>query len=85
MKRVVSAVLLAGVLGCSAGPAFAVPDEYDDSQSNPLRVAAYFVYTVGVALEWAIYRPLHYLVSRPSVEPIFGHTTPHYEVGTYSN
>ena len=28
-------------------PSIAAPDEYDDSQSNPFRVAAYLLYPAG--------------------------------------
>jgi len=73
MKRVIVAGVLAVTLALSAGPAAAVPDEYDDSQSQPLRVAAYLIYPVGYALEWLIFRPFHYVVSRPYLEPVFGH------------
>jgi len=41
----------------------AAPDEYDDSQSNPLRVTAYLFYPVGWLAEWTIFRPFHFLVS----------------------
>lgn len=75
MKRLIAGAALTLVLSFSAGPAAAVPDDYDDTQSYPLRVAAYLVYPVGYALEWAIFRPFHYLVSRPELEPVFGHRT----------
>jgi hypothetical protein len=48
-------------------------DRYDDSQSHPLRVVAYFVHPVGYALEWMIFRPLHWVVAQPNLEAIFGH------------
>ena len=48
-------------------------DDYDDSQSYPLRVVAYLVYPVGYAAEWIIFRPLHRLVSLPALAPVFGH------------
>jgi hypothetical protein len=83
MKRFIAVGLLAMVLAFTAGTALAAPDEYDDMQSYPLRVAAYLVYPIGYAAEWLIFRPFHYLVSRPSLEPVFGHT-PHHEVGNYS-
>ena len=82
MKRLIAAGLLAMVLALSAGPALAVPDEYDDSQSYPLRVAAYLVYPIGFTAEWLIFRPFHYVVSRPYFETVFGHRS-HEEVGTY--
>jgi outer membrane protein OmpA-like peptidoglycan-associated protein len=52
-------------------------DEYDDSQSNPLRVAAYLLYPVGWLAEWTIFRPFHFLVSATAPqEAFFGHN-PH--------
>ena len=82
MKRFIAGAALTIVLSLAAGPATAAPDDYDDTQSNPLRVAAYLVYPVGYALEWAIFRPFHYLVSRPALEPWFGHR-PHGEYRAY--
>ncbi len=53
---------------------YARADEYDDSQSNPLRVTAYLAHPVGVLLEWVLFRPLHFLVSStPEAEYVFGH------------
>lgn len=51
-------------------------DAYDDSQAHPLRLAAYAVHPVGFALEWLVTRPIHFLVSQPRLERVFGHT-PH--------
>ena len=82
MKRFIAAGLLAMVLGFTAGPAAASPDAYDDSQSYPLRVAAYLIYPIGFTAEWLVFRPLHYVVSRPYLEPVFGHVS-HEEVGSY--
>jgi hypothetical protein len=48
-------------------------DAYDDSQSHPLRLIAYAVYPVGVATEWLLTRPIHFLVSQPQLEHLFGH------------
>ena len=51
-------------------------DEYDDSQSNPLRVLGYIAYPAGLLAEWAIFRPFHALVSTTKEqEYIFGHRT----------
>ena len=82
MKRLFAVAVLAVILTSVALPARARPDEYDDSQSEPLRVAAYLVYPVGYAMEWLIFRPLHWVVSRPQLEKVFGHR-PHQEVGSY--
>ena len=77
MKRLIASVSLVAVLGLY-GSALAMPkDEYDDSQSNPLRIAAYLLNPVGVGLEYVLFRPFHALVSaNDTTEKIFGHT-PH--------
>jgi outer membrane protein OmpA-like peptidoglycan-associated protein len=55
-------------------PVLAHPDAYDDSQSHPLRVAAYLVHPIGFLAEWLIYRPFHLLVSGTEPqEAFFGH------------
>ena len=51
-------------------------DAYDDSQSHPLRLAAYAAYPIGFVVEWMVMRPLHFMVSNPQGERMFGHT-PH--------
>lgn len=52
----------------------AAPDEYDDSQSNPLRVAAYLLHPIGWLTEWIVFRPFHFLVSATEPqEAFFGH------------
>jgi hypothetical protein len=58
---------------------FAKPvDAYDDSQSHPFRIIGYIVHPVGYALEWAIFRPIHWFVAQPSLVKVFGHV-PHDE------
>lgn len=55
-------------------PSSAAPDEYDDSQSHPLRVIAYLIYPAAFIAEWTIFRPLHFLVSSTEpLEALFGH------------
>lgn len=58
-------------------------DTYDDSESNPLRLAAYAVHPVGVALEWLLMRPIHFVVSQPELEPVFGHVPHENPFGSY--
>jgi OOP family OmpA-OmpF porin len=66
------ALLLASNLNIKA--ASAAPDEYDDSQSNPLRIAAYLLYPIGWLAEWTVFRPFHFLVSATEPqEAFFGH------------
>lgn len=55
-------------------PASAAPDEYDDSQSHPLRIVAYLLHPAAWLVEWAVFRPFHALVSaNEPMEVIFGH------------
>jgi outer membrane protein OmpA-like peptidoglycan-associated protein len=54
----------------------AAADEYDDSQSHPLRIAAYLLHPVAFLVEWTVFRPFHFLVSATeSQEAFFGHTS----------
>jgi len=57
-------------------------DAYDDSQSHPLRLVAYLLNPVGFATEWLIMRPIHFAVSQPQLERVFGHT-PHEDPFSY--
>ncbi|MFQ5681688.1 MAG: OmpA family protein [Candidatus Binatia bacterium] len=55
-------------------PDRALADEYDDSQSHPLRIIAYVLHPFGVLAEWVVARPLHSLVSaNKDLEYVFGH------------
>jgi outer membrane protein OmpA-like peptidoglycan-associated protein len=73
-----TAKLLATGLICSVmastQPSHAEWDSYDDSQSNPLRVAAYLLHPIGWLAEWTIFRPFHLIVSTTEPqEAFFGH------------
>jgi len=74
VKRLVVTLALAALIG-APGMARA-HDAYDDSESHPLRLAAYALHPVGWMMEWLFMRPLHFVVSNPRLEPIFGHV-PH--------
>jgi hypothetical protein len=76
----VCALVWALVLGPSPARAH---DAYDDSQSHPLRIAAYAIHPVGFALEWLVTRPLHFVASEPRLEPIFGHRPHEHPFGVY--
>ena len=75
MTRSLFALALAVVL-LGAPSAARAHDAYDDSESNPLRLAAYGLYPVGFMLEWIVMRPMHFVVSNPQLERVFGHV-PH--------
>jgi hypothetical protein len=72
VKRLLVVLVLA--LWTAAPGSVLAHDHYDDTQSHPLRLAAYALHPVGYALEWMIMRPIHFVVSNPSLEPVFGHT-----------
>lgn len=75
MKRARTLVIgLLCVFSLSAQLALAAPDEYDDSQSHPLRILAYAFHPVGWLTEWIVFRPFHFLVSATEpLEAFFGH------------
>ena len=70
-RGTLSALLCALTLAL-ASPA--VADEYDeDSAGHPLRIVAYMLHPVGVAIDYLILRPAHWLVSQEPVKTVFGH------------
>ena len=70
-RRVLSALLGACLL-LAATPALA--DEYDeDSAGHPLRIVAYVLHPVGVAIDYLVLRPAHWLVSHEPMKTLFGH------------
>jgi hypothetical protein len=63
--------LLTLVLGLASA---AAADEYDARRAgHPLRMAAYALHPIGVALDWLLFRPAHWAVSQPVMSHIFGH------------
>jgi outer membrane protein OmpA-like peptidoglycan-associated protein len=55
-------------------PGLAASDEYDDSQSHPLRIVAYLAYPAAFLTEWLVFRPFHFMVSATEPqEALFGH------------
>ena len=67
-----SAAVLALLVATAATPALA--DEYEPKRTgHPLRILAYVVHPVGVALDYLIFRPAHWIGSREPFATIFGH------------
>ena len=78
MRKLIMVAVAAALLG-SAQLSFAGgADDYDDSQSHPLRLAAYIIHPIGWTLEWLVTRPFHELVAQPDLAPIFGHASHEY-------
>ena len=65
-----AALLLSMALAATSASA----DEYDAHRAgHPLRVVAYMLHPIGVALDWLIFRPAHWAGSQPAFAFIFGH------------
>lgn len=75
MKRRIAILLVVlALMGSSAAWAVEkVSDDYDDSITHPLRLASYVVHPIGFAVEWLIGRPIHYIISRPHLDRVFGY------------
>ena len=73
VRRVSCAVLaLCMIAIASAAPTRA--DDYDEKSSgHPLRIIAYVLHPVGVAIDYLLLRPAHWLGSREPMKTIFGH------------
>lgn len=63
------------VLALAAGvPGGARADDHDARRAgHPLRIVAYALHPVGVALDWLLVRPAHWVVEREPFRTIFGH------------
>jgi hypothetical protein len=76
MRRAIRPLLASCALAAllvTASPAAA--DEYDPHYAgHPLRVLAYIVHPFGVALDYMIFRPAHWVGSHEPLRTIFGHT-----------
>ena len=71
-RSIAGAVLALGLLAL-ASPAAA--DEYDPKYAgHPLRILAYIVHPFGVALDYMIFRPAHWVGMHEPFKTIFGHT-----------
>lgn len=67
-------VLAAAAILASALPAQAHTYRRNSSaDENPVRFVAYFVHPIGIALEYLITRPVHYIVSQPHLDILCGH------------
>jgi hypothetical protein len=45
------------------------PSEFNEDDSQPLKIASYFVAPIGFALEWTVARPLNYLANKTPLAP----------------
>jgi hypothetical protein len=88
MKRLLVALMMVSMISvtarvASADDRYADEQQYEDAFSNPLRLAYYMIYPIGFTVEWLVMRPLHYIVSRPGLDRVFGYQ-PIGEEGNYN-
>ncbi len=69
-----TAALAAGALALGGFAPGAGADDYDPQRAgHPVRVIAYALHPVGVALDLLIFRPAHWIGSLPGLDELFGH------------
>jgi hypothetical protein len=73
LQRFALTLLALGMMAiASATPSRA--DDYDEkSAGHPLRIIAYVLHPVGVAIDYLLLRPAHWLGNREPLKTIFGH------------
>ncbi len=82
MKKKLTIALLAMFVISAAAPTMA--HRYRRAQNDhPMRLVAYVLHPVGIAVEYAVMRPIHELVSQPDLDIWFGHESSKVEEGTY--
>jgi hypothetical protein len=82
MKKVLAVLLF--VMGLMLIPTVSSAHVYDrDDSDYPLRYVAYVVHPIGMAIEYGVLRPVHWLTSRPNLSKIFGHKPRPEDEGTY--
>jgi hypothetical protein len=75
--RVAAACVAVAALAGAAASARAEDrlDEYDPQRAgHPLRIVAYIVHPVGVAIDYLLMRPAYWVVCHEPFATIFGHT-----------
>lgn len=72
-RRRVSLLLAVGLLFQVQAFAAAADDYDEKSSGHPLRIIAYVLHPVGVAIDYLVLRPAHWLGSREPIKTIFGH------------
>ena len=71
-RKIVAAALVAAGIAWSAAPAAA--DEYDANRAgHPLRIIAYVLHPIGVAFDYLLFRPAHWVGHQQPFRTIFGH------------
>lgn len=78
--RAFCVVSVIGLLSLTFAVEKAEAGNYDPKKAgNPLRIVAYALHPVGVALDYALMRPCFYVVKREPFSTIFGYVPPRHE------
>ena len=76
--------MLAAIALVALGSTTAHADRYQRGRNdNPLRLIGYALYPVGLAAEYLVMRPIHWVVSQPHLDVVFGHKATLKEEGAY--
>jgi hypothetical protein len=68
-------ILFASLVALLASSGAARADDYDPKRAgHPLRIVAYVLHPIGVAVDYLILRPAHWAGSHEPLRTIFGHT-----------
>jgi hypothetical protein len=69
-----AAVLFLSVCLLSSAGTMASADDHDPTMTgHPLRIIAYVLHPIGVALDYLIFRPAHWLASQEPIQTLVGH------------
>jgi hypothetical protein len=72
LRRRAAAVALLTLIA-SAAPGVRADEHDPEVAGHPLRMIAYALHPVGVAIDYLILRPAHWVVNREPFRTIFGH------------
>ncbi len=72
MRQLFAALALVTAMTLSGGRAQA-HDAYSDAESHPLKLISYPVAAAGFAIEWLLTRPVHFIVSQPTLQRVFNY------------
>lgn len=72
-KNLILPCLFAAMLLAFA-PGVSSAHEYDrDDSDHPLRLVGYVLHPFGIAAEYLLLRPVHWVVSQKNLDIVFGH------------
>ena len=73
MRQLLTALVIVTAMALSGGRAQA-HDAYSDAESHPLKIMSYPVAVAGFGLEWLVTRPIHFIVSQPTLQRVFNYS-----------